>query len=430
MSEPLPPAAELLEAFRIHFHRYPQAVNEAITNQTDEVVLSRLFDDLQEYTALVAEHTHVFPAEELAILQTNLSLMLNDIRINPEFLQFAHEHRSTSGVAQFLGISRGTVRSALLREEFAQPQTAPFECDPEPDSVDEANAAPPPTSTGGLSTIEGWELDSLLLRLWTHFRCAGLSILDGMLRRLSHHVQRTWISESLCRIDPVHRVFQRIRIRRQHYHVTGPNALWHHDGQHGASIHNVRIERLWVDVTAQVGATRSDIFTLLELHHGLEINNVNHIWLLHYLFLPTINDQLTLFMGAWNEHKIQIRNGPSHSPADMFGFDMLVHGARGHALTEELSDDELKVYGVNWEGLYNEALLSSQRHNNVAEDGWTSWIGCTGPPEHLNEVPIFESISSHPIEKLQKLNAKLEFIVKGLEYDQGVIYEVYQECGV
>lgn len=101
------------------------------------------------------------------------------------------------------------------------------------------------------------------------------------------------------------------------------------------SIHNVRIERLWVDVTAQVGATWSDHFTILELHHGLDINNVNHIWLLHYLFLPTINDQLTFFMGAWNEHRIQIRNGPNRSPADLFGFDMLVHGARGHALVDE-----------------------------------------------------------------------------------------------
>lgn len=150
----------------------------------------------------------------------------------------------------------------------------------------------------------------------------------------------------------------------------------------------MRIERLWVDVTAQVGAAWSDHFTLLELHHGLDINNANHIWLLHYIFLPTINDQLTFFVGAWNEHRIQIRNGPNRSPADFFGFDMLVHGARGHALPEDLSEDELEVYGVDWEGLHDEALLNSQRNNNTTEDGWTSWVGCVGPPEHLNEVPV------------------------------------------
>ncbi|KAJ7900776.1 hypothetical protein B0H13DRAFT_1560470, partial [Mycena leptocephala] len=39
--------------------------------------------------------------------------------------------------------------------------------------------------------------------------------------------------QSLLRIDPVQRVFQRITIRRRTYSVPGPNSLWHHDGQHG-----------------------------------------------------------------------------------------------------------------------------------------------------------------------------------------------------
>ncbi|KAJ7913422.1 hypothetical protein B0H13DRAFT_1508395, partial [Mycena leptocephala] len=83
------------------------------------------------------------------------------------------------------------------------------------------------------STILDWELDSLLLCLRTHFRRAGISMLDGMLRRLGHRVPQIRIRDSLCRIDPVHRVFQRIRIRRREYRVAGPNSLWHHDGQHG-----------------------------------------------------------------------------------------------------------------------------------------------------------------------------------------------------
>ncbi|KAJ7913423.1 hypothetical protein B0H13DRAFT_2232322 [Mycena leptocephala] len=165
----------------------------------------------------------------------------------------------------------------------------------------------------------------------------------------------------------------------------------------GRSIHNVRIERLWVDVTAQVGAAWSDNFTLLELHHGLDINNANHIWLLHYLFLPTINDQLTFFMGAWNEHRIQIRHGPNRSPADMFGFDMLVHGVRGHALPEELPEEEL-------EGLHDEVLLNSQRNNNSSEDGWTSWLGRSGPPEHLNEVPVEPPQGPFGPQELELLN--------------------------
>ena len=58
-------------------------------------------------------------------------------------------------------------------------------------------------------------------------------MISGMLLRLGHRVQQARVRQSLLRIDPVRRVFERIRIRRRKYNVAGPNALWHHDGQHG-----------------------------------------------------------------------------------------------------------------------------------------------------------------------------------------------------
>lgn len=146
-----------------------------------------------------------------------------------------------------------------------------------------------------------------------------------------------------------------------------------------------------MDVTAQVGAAWADFFTTLELRHDLDINNVNHIWLLHYLFLPAINIQLQFFAEAWNQHKLQIRDGPNRSPADLFGFDMMVYGVRGYQLPHEeavLSDDELEVYGVDWDGLHDDQLLRSLRENNSSREGSTSWIRRAGPPQHLNEVPV------------------------------------------
>lgn len=161
------------------------------------------------------------------------------------------------------------------------------------------------------------------------------------------------------------------------------------------SVHNVRIERLWADVTAQVGAFWADIFTELELRYGLDINNIHHIWLLHHLFLRLINQQLTFFAESWNQHRIQIRDGPNRSPADMFGFDMLVHSVRGDQLPDEdLTEEELEVYGVDWEGLQDEQLLHSQRGNNPTSEGWNSWIGHVGPPDHLNEVSVDPPVSS------------------------------------
>lgn len=140
-------------------------------------------------------------------------------------------------------------------------------------------------------------------------------------------------------------------------------------------------------MTAQLGATWSERFTILELRYGLDINNVAHIWLLHFLFLATINSQLAFFAQSWNQHRIQIRHGPNRSPADMFVFDMLVNGVRGNQLPSEevLNEEELEVYGIDWAGLRDDVLLASQRQNNPTAEGATSWVGRVGPPP-LNEL--------------------------------------------
>ena len=87
--------------------------------------------------------------------------------------------------------------------------------------------------TSPQSAITDDELDDLVVRLRQHFHRAGVTMLGGMLQHLGYRISRERITQSLVRIDPVHRVFQRIRIRWRVYSVPGPNSLWHHDGQHG-----------------------------------------------------------------------------------------------------------------------------------------------------------------------------------------------------
>ena len=73
----------------------------------------------------------------------------------------------------------------------------------------------------------------------------------------------------------------------------------------------------------------------------------------------------------------------------MFGFDMIVHGIRGDQLPEDMfSEEELEVYGVDWEALQDNVMLQSQRDNNSDHEGWTSWVGQTGPPPQLSEVTV------------------------------------------
>ena len=229
----------------------------------------------------------MFDDSELSTLRINLGVMQNDIRleyeqvldqshhghptvvqtirtggrgrpriaIDPDFLRWAYSHRSTSGIARFLHVGRQTVRNELLAYGIAERQDNPFavptiDADaneeilqyddflnpdiPVPTHIPvDATNQPIVSFTGPLSTLSDDAVDNLILQLRSHFRRAGISMLDGMLRRLGHHLPRERIRESLMRIDPVQRVFQRIRIRRRVYSVPGPNSLWHHDGQHG-----------------------------------------------------------------------------------------------------------------------------------------------------------------------------------------------------
>ena len=142
---------------------------------------------------------------------------------------------------------------------------------------------------------------------------------------------------------------------------------------------------------------------MLELRHGLDINNPNHIWLLHLIFLPTINASLQFFSESWNEHQIQIRGAPNRSPSDMFYFDMLVRGVRGESLADMMDHDELEVYGIDWEALQDDNIHQSQLNNNDNQEGETSWIGNTGPPADLSEVLVHSPDSPFDIEDAEEI---------------------------
>ncbi|KAI1781796.1 hypothetical protein LXA43DRAFT_907695 [Ganoderma leucocontextum] len=466
----------LLYAFRLEYQKFEQTIRSAFENGSDTIVLERLGDRLSEFLHLVHEHASIFDPDEFQTIVINITAMCADIYIDPEFLAWAYTKRSISSIARFLGVHRHTVKRCLIEygivaandplpedapggsSESAQPPMPSMNEAPISESDDLLPSQPPddildPTlpisssfpndlhnsisnlpstvSNPGPQTqyyqvigLNDDDLDQLLIVLRSHYHRAGVSVLDGMLRALGYHVTRERLRQALVRVDPVRRVFERIRIRRREYKVAGPNALWHHDGQHGGSVHNVRIERLWVDVTAQVGAKWADLFTVLELQHGLNINSSHHIWLLHRLFLDFINFDLTFFTQAWNEHKISMRNlnASSRSPADMYGFDMLIHGVRGDAPAVDTvaSNEELEVYGLDWEALQDDTLRASHASNNPMSEGWSSWLGRTGPPEHLNEVNVE---SPHIDSQYELLLSALSQTLPTLEYASLVTHE-------
>ena len=75
----------------------------------------------------------------------------------------------------------------------------------------------------------------------------------------------------------------------------------------------------------------------------------------------------------------------------MFVFDMFVNGVRGDQLRpdeEDLDEEELEVYGIDWRGLREDGVLHSQAQNNPTTEGSSSWIGRTGPPHDLSHVDV------------------------------------------
>ncbi|KAJ3898291.1 hypothetical protein F5879DRAFT_812824 [Lentinula edodes] len=409
------PSLNLLHAFRAHYAQFEAVMDQIHAEPTDPFLLQLLGEDLHRFSQLAHERlesSHHGRPEVVFTEHTGRPGRPRTV-INPDFLHFAHHHHTTTGLSHFLDVPRATVRRRLLECGIALPGTGPFNFPPrginelqsiDPDDVLNEDAPPPSqlpddiraeaatipssSSSGHITNISNEQLDSLLGQLRIHFHRAGIRMLDGMLRRLNIIVPNERIRQSLIRIDPIHRVFDRIRIRRRGYSVPGPNSLWHHDGHHRESVHNVRIERLWVDISHYCSQAWHDMFTLLEMHHGLQVSNPNHIWLLQHLFLPMINEQLTFWAESWNHHRVSQRTGPARSPEDMFVFDSLVNGVRGDDLHQfAMTDEELEVFGVDWEGLQDETLLRTLR-SHYTDEGSGSWLGRRGPPPDLNEVAV------------------------------------------
>lgn len=70
------------------------------------------------------------------------------------------------------------------------------------------------------------------------------------------------------------------------------------------SMRNTCIERMWVEVGSQFVRSWRAFFQRLERIHFLDVQNSEHLWLLHLIFLDDINDGCAHFCERWNAHKI------------------------------------------------------------------------------------------------------------------------------
>lgn len=90
------------------------------------------------------------------------------------------------------------------------------------------------------------------------------------------------------------------------------------------SVHNQRIERLWVDVYTGVLQIFYSLFVTLESSQLLDINSENDMYALHYVFLPRINTKLQEFIAGWNAHPLSTEKNKSPNQLWITGLHKII----------------------------------------------------------------------------------------------------------
>ena len=115
----------------------------------------------------------------------------------------------------------------------------------------------------------------------------------------------------------------------------------------GRSVHNSRIERLWKDVYQTVLSVFYDLFTIMETEGVLDPDNERHIFCLHAVYQPIINDMLQKFSNAWLHHKMRTVSNKSPLQVFIMGMQQIQHENRtiANEYFENLSEVMCIVYG-------------------------------------------------------------------------------------
>eukprot|EP00794_Sanderia_malayensis_P001180 gene1180-551_t len=201
------------------------------------------------------------------------------------------------------------------------------------------------------------ELDIAIHRITTRNPRLGIVMIQGELRSCDVWVPRDRIRESLLRMDPVNVLFRKTQpVKRRQYKeniIHGSlqrqdsrdvkclflNAIaeygWPHrirtdkGGENclvgrlmqerrseknptphcvGSSVHNQRIERLWVDVRHCVTQLFMDMFFDLQSASLLDKDNPVDFYCARAVFTTTVNFQLQKFKTHWNNHSMSTQS--------------------------------------------------------------------------------------------------------------------------
>lgn len=165
--------------------------------------------------------------------------------------------------------------------------------------------------------------------------------------------------------------------------MTFPNYLY------PRSVHNIRIERLWLDITHRFGAKWKLFFEILEAHDGLDVNADTHLWLLHHLFLEAINTDIEQWIETWNNHTLSRRGQPHQSPCQMYLYGMIENSVCGIQVEEDPDDIDSDVYGIDWEDIDHRNVREHHNLHNppIPNDEYENPF-MVQQPTRLSHIPV------------------------------------------
>ena len=146
------------------------------------------------------------------------------------------------------------------------------------------------------------------------------------------------------------------------------------------SVHNIRIERLWVEVGRIIVAKWKPFFESLEDYYGLRLDSAAHLWLLHHLFLDQLNHDIQGWAEHWNSHVMRLKGQKNRAPRDMFLIGLRKRLAVDDVVREEDGVEDVGQFGIDWDSLEDEELIRELRERG--ENPFDDYA-----PDHMNEVP-------------------------------------------
>lgn len=119
----------------------------------------------------------------------------------------------------------------------------------------------------------------------------------------------------------------------------------------GKSVHSQRIERLWSDVNRVIVSHFLNIFLFLEHSGILDPTDKVHLFCLHLVYIPLINNAINQFIGQWNNHPVSTQC--NFSPNQLWIQGMLHFRNSGYqAVTDVTASEAVNFdhYGIDEEG--------------------------------------------------------------------------------